>query len=55
MLLKIYEVCLLGCYTMADDKQLPAVMPAVPGLLDPLDKDTTFFQSISNCSSANLA
>jgi hypothetical protein len=29
---------------MAADKQLPAVMPTVPELLDPEDKDTTFLQ-----------
>jgi len=55
MLLKIYKVRLLGCYTIADDKQLPAVLPSVPRLLDPLDKDTTFLQNISNWSSVNLA
>jgi len=40
---------------MADDEQVPAVMPAIPGVLDPLDKDTTFLQINSNCSSVNLA
>jgi hypothetical protein len=40
---------------MSADKQLPAVMPSVPGLLDPEDKGKTCLQSISNCSSVNIA